>query len=232
MALVDLNCTGGVNNTTYGTPSISRTTSVPTSESYTACAWIKVISDPYVDFLHFFASEGSPQSRSMFVEGNINGDVYNYENTGGTTADYWIDDDNGWNFLASVGRTANIIGYWLRAGTWTTTGTITSPAGAHDRMSWGSQFQFAADASGRHLVRSLRIWNVELTLQEIKAESQSVKPRRLSGLTFWTSCLIPASFNVDLSGTGGNFTMNGAAASSQDDPGIPWQRNRTYSYAW
>lgn len=229
MSASNLGGTIGANSSAYGTPSISRTTSVPTSESYTACGWVKVPS--YVDWAHVFASESATATRSMFVEAEAAGDVYNFENSGGGTSDFWIDASTAWNFIASVGRTANIIGYVLKGGVWTTIATITSPAGAHDRMSFGSEWQFAEDCVGTFLCHSLRVWNIEKTLSELQAEARSVKPRHWTGLTFWSSGLVAASLNVDLSGTGGSFTLNGSPGSSSDDPGVPWQRSRTYGYA-
>jgi hypothetical protein len=227
MASTDLD----VNPGAPPSPSISRTTNVPTCESFSVAGFIKIIT--YEDFGEVFTLEDSGGSGRYFViEFSSVGDFYIIQ-SGGTSQDYWIDTFAGWAFFSAAGRAANDIGYYRKAGgAFTATATIASPAGAQNWISIGASTLSPASSNGHWLIAGVKMWNVERTQQDLINNSFGIFPRIFANLIFFNSGLIPGSFNVDQSGTGGSMTLNGAPASSSDWPGFSWKPLQGYGYGY
>jgi hypothetical protein len=227
MASTDLD----VQPVTPNTPTISRTTNVPSIEAFSWRGFLKITA--YEDFGEVFTIEDSGGSGRYFIsEFSSVGDFYIIQ-SGGTSNDYWIDTFGGWSFVGAAGRVANCIGYFRKAGgTFGSTPTVASPAGANNFLACGASTLSPASTNGHFLIAGLAIYNVEKTQQDFINLSFGIFPRIFANLVFFNSGLIPGSFNVDQSGTGGSMTLNGAPASSNDWPGVSWRPLAGYGYGY
>lgn len=214
---------------TPATPSHRRATNVPSIESYSSSGWYQI--DDYDDWFQFVAIENEGAGRVHFIEGDVGGQL-KLVSSGAADVNYWNDAYAGWAYVSSAGGVATVAGWYFRpGGVWTASGTIASPAGANNYL--GSvTASFDTDVNGAYKRINYKLWNITNTEQEMRNEIWSAVPRKWTGLTFWDHGLIPAAFNVDRSGTGGDATLDGTPASSGDSPGISWLPLKTYSYGY
>lgn len=203
---------------------ISRATSVPDDSAFT---WIlcgfKAVT--YADVMTIWTLETA--AATLQADGNSGGSV-----SMGGVSEYWADGYTDWSLLAASATSATVCTPYMKRkdGAFTALATF-NPANVTPTSVGFGMSTVHADEAGVFIVRSMMLYNIGLSASEVSNQLFSVKPRRWTNLVFWNAALDAGNPQTDQSGTGGNFTTTGTPTASQDDPGIPWQRSRTYGYA-
>lgn len=218
----DISNAGGV-----ATPRMVRSVNVPTAESFAYSLWLKILS--YEDFLQVFALQDTTGSGLFYTtQATLGGALRQFESDGGTQTDLWADTFAGWANVAASGSAANVQAYYRRqGGVWTSAGTVPSPSVGNPPtdISIGDLLVFPGNGNGRMLLSAIKMWNVTKTSIQLEAESNFTSVQNAVGLTFFNASTDHTTVHVDQSTTGGDFTMFGTAATSSDDPGIPFGPN-------
>ena len=198
---------------------LRRTTSLPSTNTYSVCFWGKLSSDQNYYSTFFGFTDGS--SLYSVLETNLDGITVLWADNGGTGNIRTLTVGE-WYFFGITKSNTDVVIYVAAATDANLTATNFSDNAstpAHTLLTLGDD-GFSEPLDG--CIAAFKMWDgVALSAAEVAAERWQVMPARTSGLYAWLP-MTDAS-GIDYSGTGHSFTVNGTL-SAEDGPPIAWKK--------
>lgn len=197
--------------------SLSRTSGLPNMNSFTLMAWVRIVTDRN-DYSGFF-----------YINDGIGNHFYLGTQANGTTLITYnttADSSNGtnlsvgtWYHVAMVcdGTGAGNLRAYLDGVLDVTHASSGSSAAATQLRAGNSAF--SEFLNGR--MAAIKTYSAVLTAAEIANEARQILPIRTANLTGFYPLFSTADDEIDFSGAGNNWTVNGTLAT-EDGPPIPW----------
>lgn len=208
---------------------IWRTTSFPSSTTWSFCAWVyreNNSADNYEVVCTLRSTTYSGQWCGLYVLGNaLTVSSSGAEQSGGTiNLDTW--------YHVAVTKSGGTMTAYLNGATDATGTGHTNPT--VNGIAMGNVGNFGTNLNPEHFdarFAGVKVWDgVALTATEIQNEMRTLMPRRWANLFFWNGEVTgagSAAAGTDFSGAGNTFTVTGTLAD-EDGPPVAWAPLRRY----
>ena len=200
---------------------LTRTTSLPSSDSFTACGWINRRGDTG-DQVFVFGLVNTAGTDFVLLTTDSGGDNLTVQDTGAASSTIVALTIGQWFGVCITGNgtgAGGLVGYALRPGETTFASASTGgEALTENNMNIGGAHTGVATTNMDF--SNWKVWTAILTQPGMINELYSRRPRRTAQLNMWSQ--LRGSWDIfDYSGAGTNWTAGGTLADS-DDPPIPW----------
>lgn len=193
---------------------LSRSGGLPAGNLFSVCFWIYITTDRNAQGDLFLITNGAGSQYNKLILGN-DGTTLNILDQNGNTSGTNLSTGT-WYHVAYTrnGATQKAYVNGVLDITRSNNNTLTTPAA----VGWGSNT--VTWLNGR--IANIKLWDAELTIDEINAERNQFLLRRFTNINLWCPTFTGATERLaDWSGNGRNLTSNGTL-TDEDQPPIPY----------